>query len=105
MLYDEQSGHDSLFEGVELDAVNNTVSVRLLSYPTHDAAKRIPIKIVFSKVVSVTMQADMIKLARNRFAGTVNHWRIAEAAGTSYFYFIEGYMAVASKSAPILVKE
>jgi hypothetical protein len=104
MLYDEQSGHDALLEGVEIDARNNTLSINLFAYPTHDAAQRIPIKIEFSDLKSVAMQADMVRLAENRSAGTVNHWRIAEEPGTSYFYLIEGYLAVESGSVPKLIQ-
>jgi len=105
MFYDEQSGHDALFEGVEIDAVRNTVSIRLRAYPAAGASQRISIGIEFSDVESLAMHADMIRLAENRSAGTVNHWRIAEGPGTSYFYLIEGYLAVASKSAPKLIHD
>lgn len=101
-MYDEQSGHDALFEGIKIDAVNNTVSITLLAYPTEGSAQRVPVAIEFTDVESVAMQADMVRLAENRFAGTVNQWRIAEGPGTSYFYLVEGYLAVASRSPPKL---
>jgi len=104
MMYDEQSGHDALFEGVEIDAVNNTVSIKLLAYPAKGSAQRIPVAIEFTDVQSVAIHADMVRLAQNRFAGTVSQWRIAEGPGTSYFYLIEGYLAIASKLAPNLVQ-
>lgn len=104
MLYDEQSGHDALLESIEIDAVKNAVSIKLLAYPELNASQRFPIEITFSDVTCVTTQADFIRLAENRCAGTVNHWHIAKGPGTSYFYLIEGFLSVTSNSVPELVE-
>jgi hypothetical protein len=104
MLYDDYQGHDSLLEGIDIDTVKYTASIRLLSYETPGSPERIPITIDFSNVTSMTMQADMIQLANNRFAGTVAYWHIAEGTGTSYIYLIEGYVAVTADTPPKLVR-
>jgi hypothetical protein len=49
------------------------------------------------------LQADMIAMEANCFAGTVNQWKIAEGAGTSYFQLIEGYLTITSRAAPHLI--
>jgi len=103
MLYDESSGHDALFEGLSVDAVGKSVSLSFLAYPSFEASERIAIEIEFSDVDAFLVQADMIAMEANRFAGTVNQWKIAEGAGTSYFQLIEGYLTITSRAAPRLV--
>jgi len=74
-----------------------------MAYPYFEASERIAIEMEFSDVDTFLLQADMIAMEANRFAGTVNQWKIAEGAGTSYFQLIEGYFTITSRAAPRLV--
>ena len=103
MLYDDASGHDALFEGLSVDAATKFISLSFLAYPSFEANERIAIEIEFGDVDAVLLQADMIAMQENRFAGTVNQWKIAEGAGTSYFQLIEGYLTITSRAAPRLI--
>lgn len=102
MLHDDLLGHDSLLEGMAFDPVKRSATVKLLSYESQDARERVSIEIVFSDVDAVTFSADCIALADNRGAGNVAYWHIAEAAGVSHFYLVEGYISITSKAAPEL---
>jgi len=103
MLYDDLSGHDALFQGLSVDAVGKSVTLSFLAYPSFGASERIAIEIEFRDVETFLLQADMIAMDANRFAGTVNQWKIAQGEGTSYFQLIEGYLTIKSRAAPRLV--
>ena len=70
--------------------------------PNERSPDRRAIEFTFLEVESITANADLDSLADNAFAGTVNHWHLAEGPGTSFFYLCEGYIAVAALSVPIL---
>jgi hypothetical protein len=104
MLYDENQGHDALVESVVFDAAAGIVSVKLLAYPRADSGDRKAIEIRFSDVDSVNLAADLQSLDDNRSAGNVAYWHIARGAGTSFFYLIEGYLAITARAAPELLE-
>lgn len=89
-------GHDSLIESIEINAAAKTVSVRLLAYPQEDSRDRKPIEFQFVDVESVTTSANLDLIADNAWAGNVNQWRLAEGPGASFFYLVDGYIAVTS---------
>ncbi|MGR4862477.1 hypothetical protein [Caulobacter sp. LARHSG274] len=90
--------HDALLQGLEIDIASGSVSIRLLSYPHPEASERVAVEIEFSEVTAVNVAADLTELAQNAFAGHVGQARIADGPGTSYFYLVEGYLAVTSKA-------
>lgn len=102
MLYDEQLGHDSQLDGMSIDALAQSVSLRLSSYPSEGASDRVAIEICFTDVEQVQTLADLAELSDNRAAGNVNHWHIATGPGTSYFYLVEGCIMISAKNAPSL---
>lgn len=102
MLHDDQLGHDSLLEGIVFEPVKRSATVKLLSYEKQETPERVPIEIVFTDVDAVTFSADCVGLAANRWAGNVAYWHIAEAAGVSHFYLVEGYISITSKAIPEL---
>ena len=95
----DRNGHDALIEGIAVDARKKSVSVRLLAFPNENSRDRKPIEFIFMDVSSITTSANLDQIEVNSFAGTVNHWHLAEGPGCSYFYLIEGYIAVTSRSA------
>lgn len=95
-------GHDALIEGIAVDVPGKCVSIRLLAYPNEKSKTRKSIEFIFRDVKSMTASADLDLLADNSSAGTVNHWHLAQGPGTSFFYLIEGYIAIAARSAPKL---
>jgi len=104
LLYNEQAGHDSQVETYIVDPVAKTVTVSFLSYPTWQSPDRIPIKILFSKVTSVSAIMDFEELETNRSAGNVTQWHIAKA-GTSFIQLTGGCLAITSREAPTLIDE
>jgi len=98
------NGHDALFESISVDPVQKSVSVQLLAYRDEHSSDRKPIELTFSDVESVTISANLDRMAGNSPAGTVNHWRLAEGHGTSFLYLVEGYIAVSARSALKLVE-
>ena len=104
LLFDEMSGHDSQVETILVDPVGETVTVSLLSYPTYESRDRIPIKILFTEVTSVSTSSDMKELAKNRGAGNVVQWHISKTAGTSFISLTGGYLAITSGNAPSLIE-
>lgn len=102
MLCDEQQGHDAQLDAIAIDVLRRTVSLRLLSYPSHDAPERVAIEITFSNVQQVQTIADLVKLGENRPAGNVSYWHVAEGPGASYFYLSEGCMVITADSPPVL---
>lgn len=104
ILTNEQQGHDALFDGLDFNPVKRTVSIRLQTYPAHDAAERIDVVLVFEKVATLAVNADVASLASNRFAGTVSYWHIAESKGTSHIYLAGGYIAVTHGTTPKLIR-
>lgn len=71
MLYDtEIQGHDSHLEGVAVDVLNRTVTLRLTAYPEAGASERVPIEMVFTEVERVHTSANLSELAKHHFAGT-----------------------------------
>ena len=103
MLYDDMQGHDARLDGVEFDVEKRTALIHLLAYPDTNASKRVAISILFDGVTSLALNADLVSLARNRSAGHVNHWHIAEREGTPHIYLTEGYIGISSQSAPQLL--
>ena len=93
------NGHDAVIESITIDVPNKAVSVRLQAYPHENSRARKPIEFRFVNVESITTSANLDLLAVNASAGSVNHWHLADGPGTSFFYLIEGYIAVASGSA------
>jgi hypothetical protein len=104
LLFDEMSGHDSQVETILVDPVAETVTVSLLSYPTYQSPDRIPIKILFTKVTSVSTIADIKELAKNRGAGNVVQWHIPKKAGTSFISLTGGYLAIISRNVPTVIE-
>jgi hypothetical protein len=102
MLYDEQQGHDAQLEAIAIDVLGRIVTLRLSSYPAQDARERDAIEIVFTNVEQVQSIADLVELEDNHSAGNVNQWHVADGAGTSYFYLIEGCLAVTAGNAPTI---
>ena len=103
MLYDEEmQGHDSQLEGVMIDVLRRTVSLRLSSFPTQDASNRVAIEVTFSDVEAVHTIADLTQLGDHHGAGNVNYWHVAEGPGTSYFHLIEGCLVITAHTAPTL---
>lgn len=104
LLFDEMSGHDSQVEAILIDPVAETVTVSLLSYPTYQSRHRIPIKILFTKVTSVSTIADIKELEKNRGAGNVVQWHIAKKAGTSFISLTGGYLAITSRNVATVIE-
>jgi hypothetical protein len=102
MLHDDQLGHDSLLDGIVFDPVKRSAVVKLLSYEGQEAPERVPIEIVFTGVGALTLSADCEALDDNRGAGNVAYWHIAQDAGVSHFYLVEGYVAITSSASPEL---
>ena len=100
MLYDQQQGHDAQLDAIVIDVLGRTVTVRLSAYTTPNGPERDAVDITFTNVEQVQSLADLAKLQDNRSAGNVNHWRIADGPGTSYFYLVEGCLVVTAGSAP-----
>jgi hypothetical protein len=104
MLYDEQQGHDAQLDAIAIDVLGRTVTLRLSSYPAEDAHARQAIEIVFTNVRQVQSIADLVKLGDNHSAGNVNHWHVADGPGASYFYLVEGCIAVIAENAPTVTR-
>jgi hypothetical protein len=104
LLFNEMSGHDSQVESILIDPVAETVTVGLLSYPTYESRDRIPIKISFTKVTSVSTITDIKELANNRGAGNVVQWHIYKKAGTSFISLTGGYLAITSRNVPTVIE-
>jgi hypothetical protein len=103
MLYDEQTqGHDAQLDGLAIDVLRRTVSLRLSTYPRQDAPDRVAIEIAFSNVEQVHTIADLVQLSDHHTLGNVNHWHVAEGPGTSYFYLVEGCLVITAQAAPVL---
>jgi hypothetical protein len=92
------NGHDALIESIVVNVREKSVSVRLLAYPDENSKDRKPIELIFADVESVTTSTNLDQMEANSFAGTVNHWHLAEGPGSSFFYLIEGYIAVKAHS-------
>ena len=103
ILFDEMSGHDSQVESVITDPIAKTVTISLRSYETYQSPERIPVKILFSNVTSVSTIMDMKVLAINRGAGNVVQWHIAKKAGTSFITLTGGYLAITARDTPTLI--
>jgi hypothetical protein len=103
MLYDpETQGHDSQIESVIVDAPLRTVLLRFSSYPSLKARERVSIEVAFEDVTSMSVVADLKQMEDNYAAGNVNHWHVAEGAGTSFFYLIEGCLTITAGLPPRL---
>ena len=100
MLYDEQQGHDAQIDAIAIDVLGRTVTLRLSAYANEESPKRDAIEIIFRDVEQVQSIADMIRLEKNRGAGNVNHWHVADGPGSSFFYFVEGCLVVTAGTAP-----
>ncbi|AUW58544.1 hypothetical protein C1T17_10980 [Sphingobium sp. SCG-1] len=103
LLFDEMSGHDSQIETILVDPVAETVTVSFLSYPTDQCRDRIPLKILFTKVTSVSTIADIKELAKNRGFGNVVQWHISKKEGTSFISLTGGYLAITSRDVPTVM--
>lgn len=99
------SGHDALIEKIEIDVQKKFVSVRLQAYPDESSKDRKPIEFRFRDVETITTSANLERIEANSFAGTVNHWHVVEGPGCSYFYLVEGYIAITARSAPQLEEQ
>lgn len=99
MLYDEQQGHDAQLDAIAIDVLGRTVTLRLSAYPTPDAPERGAVEVAFTNVEQVQSIADLVKLQDNRSAGNVNHWHVADGPGSSYFYFVEGFLVITAGAA------
>lgn len=93
------NGHDAQIEGIAVNIPGKSVSIQLLAYPTMNSKDRKPIEFTFLDVESITTSANLDLIELNSSAGSVNHWHLAEGPGTSFFYLIEGYVAIAARSA------
>jgi hypothetical protein len=93
------NGHDALIESIAINALENSVSVRLLAYPNEKSKERTPIEVTFLDVETITSNANLDSLSGNASAGNVNHWHLAVGPGTSFFYLVEGYIAVTARKA------
>jgi hypothetical protein len=102
MLYDEQQGHDAQLDGIAIDVLRRTASLRLSSYPSQNASGRVAIEIVFSNVEQVHTIADLAKLEDNHTSGNVNYWHVADGPGASYFYLVEGCLVITAQTAPVV---
>lgn len=105
LLFDEMSGHDSQIDNILIDPVTETVTVSLLSYETYGSADRIPIRILFTEVTSVSTIADIGEISRNRGAGNVVQWHIPKEAGTSFITLMGGYLAITSRAVRLVVAD
>ena len=92
------NGHDALIESIAINLLKKSVVIRLLAYPDEHSKDRKPIELTFLDVETVTTSADLESIADNAFAGTVNHWHLAERPGTSFIYLVEGYITVTART-------
>jgi hypothetical protein len=104
MLYDkEMQGHDAHLDEVMIDVLRRTVTLRMTAYPDAQAPDRVPIDVKFDNVEAVQTIANLKELERHHFAGHMIYWKVAKAAGTSYFYLVAGCLSVTAKAAPTLI--
>ena len=102
MLYAAQMGHDAQILSVSFDVMAKSVSIRIAGYKSDNARDRQQATITFEQVTDLLVSADINELLDNHGAGNVNHWHIAQAAGTSYLYLVEGYIAITAAYPPSL---
>ncbi len=86
--------HDGLFEFSEIDYANRTVRIRISFYETENAKSRVPLRIVFRNVDSLSQISDFKNMAKNAFAGNINYWAIGDDETPTYLYFTDGCLVI-----------
>ncbi len=99
-IYDDF--HDALIDRLEIDFAARQVVMVLQVHIGEASPVRTPMTITFTTVRGVTTSADLMSLQDNAFAGHVSHAHLADGAGTSHIYLVEGYLAVTADAPPRL---